>query len=134
MFRGTVCAALLAMLPAAGTAASLTRWHCAYAPAEGEYVLCQLLEAPPDGPAPVPVSAALSRLPRFVRDIREAPHRLDGVGVAIPLHAPPIDMALAGQLARNVMCGARADCEVHFHAERQGLVQAERTGRRPSRR
>lgn len=134
MVRKIVFAALAASLPVVCAAVAQTRWHCTYAPSRGEYVLCQLLEAPAEGPLPLPPGASRARLPRLASDIRHAPQTLDDVPIAIPVHGPPIDMADTERLARNVMCGPSTDCEVHFHAERQGLVRADRIGVRPPRR
>jgi hypothetical protein len=128
--RNLLVAAFLAApgLPVAGEP---TRWNCLYAPTDGEFIACQLLSAPLEGPAARPPAAGLERLPRLVRDIRDDPQSLDDRTVVIPLHNTPIDMARAGQLARAVMCGTRPDCEVAFHAERQGLVETTHAGRRP---
>lgn len=49
-----------------------------------------------------------------VRRIRGDPGSLDGQVILIPLHAPPIDMRQAARLARGVLCGGRAGCEVEF--------------------
>ena len=124
MARRLALALVLSSLPALAAAAGPTRWFCAYAPSEGEAVLCQLVETPAEGVTPMPLPASHARLPRIVSDIRNAPSLLDDRLVVIPLHSPPIDMASAGRLARNVMCGDRPDCAVEFRSERQGLVHA----------
>jgi hypothetical protein len=79
-----------------------------------------------------PQVAGHDRLPKLVKAIRDDPQSLDEKTVAIPLHNIPIDMAHTARLARAVMCGTRADCEVAFHAEREGLVQPTHTGTRPA--
>ncbi len=126
----TVLLALLLSTPVSADA--MTRWFCAYAPNEGEAILCQLLEADPAGAKlALPLPAGYQRLPKVVSDIHRAPDSLDAKTIVIPLHGNPIDMARAGQLARAVMCAGRPDCEVMFKAERQGMVQASHTGARP---
>ena len=124
-------AAAVLLAPGLSLAGEPTRWNCIYAPADGEFIACQLLSTPVEGPAAQPLPASHERLPRLAKDIRDDPQSLDRKTVVIPLHNTPIDMARTGQLARAVMCGTRTDCEVAFHAERQGLVEATRTGHRP---
>lgn len=116
---------------ASGNAQDTTRWHCAYAPLEGEWIACQLVQVPLGEAAAQVLPVVTSRLPKLVADIRNAPATLDGKTIVIPLHSPPIDMARAGLLARHVMCGALPACEVEFTAGRQGLVEP--THRAPSR-
>lgn len=125
-----VTAALLG--PGSALAGEPTRWNCVYAPTDGEFIACQLLSTPVEGPAALPLPPGHDRLPRLVKDIRSDPQALDQKTVVIPLHNTPIDMARTGQLARAVMCGTRPDCEVAFHAERQGLIEATRSGGRPN--
>ena len=127
----TFLAAAVLFGPGFALAGEPTRWHCVYAPTDGEFIACQLLSTPVEGPAAQPLPAGHERLPRLVKDIRADPQSLDQKTVVIPLHNTPIDMARTAQLARAVMCGTRPDCEVAFHAERQGLVEATRTGIRP---
>lgn len=117
--------------PALAFAAEPTRWNCVYAPSEGEFIACQLVSTPVEGVAARPAVAGHERLPKLVREIRDDPQSVDDRTIVIPLHNAPIDMALTGRLARAVMCGTRPDCEVAFHAERKGLVEATRTGVRP---
>ena len=81
--------------------------------------------------APRPLPAGYERLTKLVGEIRNDPAALDAKTVVIPLHNVPIDMVQTGRLARAVMCGTRPVCEVAFHAERLGLVEATRTGTRP---
>jgi hypothetical protein len=128
-FRTLATFALL-IGPGIALASEPTRWNCMYAPSEGEFIACQLVSTPVDGPVARPLPAGYERQPRLVRDIRDDPQALDAKTVVIPLHSTPIDMALTGRLARAVMCGTRPDCEVAFHAERQGLVEATRVGGR----
>ena len=127
--RIALAAALLS--PGLAVSGEPTRWNCVYAPSDGEFIACQLLSTPVEGPSALPLPAGIERLPRLVKDIRVDPQSFDQKTVVIPLHNTPIDMARTGQLARAVMCGTRPDCEVAFHAERQGLVEATRTGHRP---
>ncbi len=127
----TLLVVALFALPGIALAGESTRWNCFYAPGEGEFIACQLVSTPVEGPAARPLPAGHERLPRLVRDIRDDPQALDAKTVVIPLHNAPIDMAMTGRLARAVMCGTRPDCEVAFHAERQGLVEATRVGGRP---
>ncbi|MBK8321304.1 MAG: hypothetical protein IPL06_00845 [Betaproteobacteria bacterium] len=127
----TFLAAAILLGPGFAHAGEPTRWNCVYAPTDGEFIACQLLSTPVVGPDARPAQAGHERLPRLVKDIRDDPQSLDRKTVVIPLHNTPIDMARTGQLARAVMCGTRTDCEVAFHAERQGLVEATRTGHRP---
>ncbi len=125
-------AAAFLLGPGLAWAAEPTRWNCVYAPVDGEFIACQLVSASLELPAGRPSPAGRDRLPKLVRDIRDDPASLDEKTVVIPLHNTPIDMARTAQLARAVMCGSRADCEVAFHAERQGLVQPTHTGSRPA--
>jgi hypothetical protein len=118
--------------PGIALASEPTRWNCVYAPGDGEFIACQLVSTPVEGPLARPLPAGYERLPRLVRDIRDDPQSLDEKTVVIPLHGMPVDMARAGRLARAVMCGTRPDCVVAFHAERQGPVEASRVGGRAS--
>ena len=126
----TVIALPLFLGPGLALAGEPTRWNCVYAPSDGEFIACQLVSAPVEGPVARSLPGGHERLPRLVRDIRDDPQSLDAKTVVIPLHNTPIDMALTGRLARAIMCGSRPGCEVAFHAERQGLVEATRIGGR----
>lgn len=97
-------------LPDAGTV-----WHCWY---DGmTSILCRLRESSnivaisnsqPETPAD-------SRLAGIVKPIWNQAAELAEELIAIPLHAPPIDMAFAGELAESVMCGGtKAPCGVIF--------------------
>lgn len=124
--------AVLSLVALPALAGEVTRWDCAYAPAYGEAVACQLVTAPIEGIAARPLPRGYEKLGPVVRDIHRDPVALDAQTVTIPLHGIPIDMALAAKLAKAVMCAGRPDCEVTFRAERKGLVEATHVGRRPA--
>ena len=54
------------------------------------------------------------KLPQIARRIWGTPESLAGHLIRIPLHAPPFEFALVGQLAESVMCGARNSCGILF--------------------
>lgn len=99
-----------------------TVWACWYD--RSTSVLCRLLTAPAspietavESPLPLVVPAS-SRpgavLPPLAHVISEAPARLGGRTVRIPLHNHAHNMDAVEQLAEAVMCGARSDCRVLF--------------------
>ena len=114
-----VGAALVAVAAMAAHAApeeetGAPRWSCWYQGEPAPSVACRLARAPGPEAIPAAVPPWMERMPPVVRRIRGDPGSLDGQVILIPLHAPPIDMRDAGRLARGVMCGAQAACQVEF--------------------
>ena len=60
------------------------------------------------------VPQGMESMPPVVRQIRGDTGSLEWQVILIPLHAPPIDMRDAACLARGVLCGAQASCQVEF--------------------
>lgn len=101
-------------------ATGATVWYCAY---DGNTeILCRLGAA---GEAAIDPDEheTDARLPRLVHDIRQAPQRLAGQRIAIPLYTPPVDFDMVGELAESVMCGSRAFCGVIFAETSLALEQ-----------
>lgn len=121
MLRFAFALAALAAPPAfaatPGEAGVPTRWRCHYLGEPQPAISCSLDVAQAIPVADLDPALDDDASPReFVDRIRSRPASLAGKAVRIPLWAPPIDMAFAVRLARAVMCGARAGCEVDFEA------------------
>lgn len=117
VFRVGAALAALAAMAAQGVPAEeagAPRWSCGYQAEPAPSVACRLARAPGPEAIPAAVPPWMERMPPVVRRIRGDPGSLDGQVILIPLHAPPIDMRQAARLARGVLCGGRAGCEVEF--------------------
>lgn len=106
-----------------------TVWYCA---SSGNLsIVCRLGGA--GGNASTPRLVQNSHLPAVAREVIEEPEALEAMRVEIPLHAPPFDFALVGQLAEFVMCGNRDLCGVVFGetlAQLDQLVRLHESARR----
>ena len=89
-----------------------TVWYCAYN-SRKLTIDCQL-GAKADAPVAAQTMDFGARMPLLARRILTTPDQLAGETIHIPLHAPPFELALVGQLAEGVMCGARAGCGIIF--------------------
>jgi hypothetical protein len=96
--------------------AGVVRWKCWYEREPAQRVACRLVEVAAPAGEQVPAPQWMEGLPPMVKRIRSDPASLANEVVAIPLYSPPIDMRQTARLARGVMCGARAGCEVEFSA------------------
>lgn len=93
-----------------------TVWHCWY---DGiTSILCRMGESINEvaiSHSSQPETPADSRLAGIVKPLWNQAAELAEELIAIPLHAPPIDMAFTGELAESVMCGGtKTPCGVIF--------------------
>ena len=84
-------------------------WDCWYDADRGPGIACRLAMAPDAGAGAQP---AATGLPGLTATIRSQPASLAAETVVIPLHGPSADVRRMTRLARAVMCGRQAGCEV----------------------
>lgn len=93
-----------------------TVWHCWYNGITS--ILCRMGESINEvaiSHSAQPETPADSRLAGIVKPLWNQAAELAEELIAIPLHAPPIDMSFTGELAESVMCGGtKTPCGVIF--------------------
>ena len=98
-----------------------TVWFCAYN-GRSLNVECQLGQLA-DAPIVAATESLDVRVPLLARRILMTPEQLAGRTIRIPLYAPPFEMALVGQLAEGVMCGAKPNCSIIFGNNSRELAE-----------
>ena len=119
--------------PADAQMPEVIEWMCGLESPRAESIRCQLSEPVPGyyaaaGNQPLDRRQIMADLFRpgasrnLARLVREAPQRYAGETWWIPLYRAPTDMALAGELARSVMCGNDPACRVAFIGSGSGTM------------
>jgi hypothetical protein len=116
-------AAWLALLSPAAAATHKTDWTC-WLHGESK-VACTVLAAMDAAGAPAEAPArAVERMSgaELMQAIRNRPSATAGQLVFVPLIGVPFDDSMVEELVRSVLCGNRADCATHYHADLQQLI------------